>query len=796
MLYPSSLESKLGFDQIRELLFNQCQGPAGQFYVNKMRMSTKAELINKWLRQADEMMRMLQAGDSLPEQYFIDGQELLRPLEVEGVMIDEEKLFTISRALESCNGIFKTLFAKEKISFPEMHELCEMYVIPTQVHSRLTATFGDDGQVKDIASPELNRIRKELIDLKNKLRRQLENTIRQWTDKEMMPSDMSLTVRNGRLVIPLRAEFKRQVQGFIHDETSNGNIVFIEPSHAFENNNLLRELEFAEQREVQRILSELVFFLQTHLEDIKKAFLMLGLVDFIRAKARFALKIEATIPTFLSTQELRLLKARHPLLWLSHQKSKKPVIPLDITLHEDQRILVISGPNAGGKSICLKTVGLLQVMVQSGLPIPVAEGSQIGLFQNLMVNIGDEQSIENDLSTYSSHLAAMKVFLAQANDETLFLIDEFGSGTEPQMGGAIAEAILEMLNNKKAFGVVTTHYTNLKKQADKTQGMVNGAMKYDIANMEPLFELEIGQPGSSFALEIAEKSGLPRSVVNLAKNKAGVKHVQLEEMLRNLELEKKNTAEKLKELREREQWVNKLTADLESQKQKLAQTKDKLMTDARQEAKKLLDEANAKIELTIRAIKESQADKNVTRKLREELTHFKQEVEKQLEPTKEVIAQVSGELQVGDYVQIAETESFGQVTELKDKEATVNMGNIRSTVKKNRLIKISAKDFKNITEGKGQRKGNTLNISEKMMNFQMSIDLRGKRANEALSELDQWLDQALLVGADRLRILHGKGDGILRKIVRNHLKGYKQVQEAVDENPDRGGDGVTLVKLV
>jgi len=420
MLYPSSLENKLGFDQIRELLFNQCQGPAGQFYVNKMRMSTKADLISKWLRQADEMMRLLQEGISLPEQYFIHGQEFLRPLEVEGAMLDEEKLFTLSKALDSCHQIFKALFAKEAASFPEMHELCGLYLIPTQVHSRLTATFGDDGLVKDTASPELNRIRKELIDLKNKLRRQLENTIRQWMDKDMMPSDMSLTVRNGRLVVPLRAEFKRQVQGFIHDETSNGNIVFIEPAHAFENNNLLRELEFAEQREVQRILMELASFLQTHLEDIKKSFLMLGLVDFIRAKARFALKIQATIPLFSAAQELNLLKARHPLLWLSHQKSKKPVIPLNIALDVDQRILVISGPNAGGKSICLKTVGLLQMMVQSGLPIPVAEGSKVGLFQSLMVNIGDEQSIENDLSTYSSHLAAMKVFLAHANAESLF----------------------------------------------------------------------------------------------------------------------------------------------------------------------------------------------------------------------------------------------------------------------------------------------------------------------------------------------------------------------------------------
>lgn len=795
MLYPSSLETKLGFDQIRELLFNQCQGPAGQYYVNKMRVSTRFDMVSKWLRQADEMMRLLQAGESLPEQHFISGQDLLKPLEIQGALIEADKLFLLSKALESCHQIFKTLFAKDKDSFPEMHELCQLYVIPTQVHSRLTSTFADDGEVKDTASPELNRLRKEMIDLKNKLRRQLENTIRQWTDKEMMPSDMSLTVRNGRLVVPLRAEFKRQVQGFIHDETSNGNIVFIEPSHAFENNNLIRELEFAEQRELQRILLELASFLQTHLEDIKRAFLMLGLVDFVRAKARLAIKIHATIPHLVAVPELNLLKARHPLLWLSHQKSKKPVVPLDVSLREDQRILVISGPNAGGKSICLKTVGLLQIMVQCGLPIPVAEGSTVGIFRSLLVNIGDEQSIENDLSTYSSHLAAMKVFLAQANAESLFLIDEFGAGTEPQMGGAIAEAILEMLNNKKAFGVVTTHYTNLKKQADKLPGMVNGAMKYDIVNMEPLYVLEMGQPGSSFALEIAEKTGLPRAVVNLAKNKAGVKHVQLEEMLRNLEIEKKNTAEKLKELREREQWVNKLTADLESQKQKLAQTKEKWLNEARVEAKTLLDQANSKIEQTIRDIKESQADKNVTRKLRGEVNQLKQEIEKQLEPEKEPVSVMAGELQVGDYVQIADTESFGQVQELKDKEAIVSIGEIRSTVKKNRLIKISSKDFKSRTSDKNSRTTQSMNISERMMNFQMSIDLRGKRADEALNELDQWLDQALLVGADRLRILHGKGDGILRKLVRSHLKGFKQVKEIADENPDRGGDGVTLVKL-
>ncbi|GAB3982202.1 endonuclease MutS2 [Spirosoma terrae] len=807
MLYPNTLEQKLGFDTIRERLKDACISTLGQDYVEKIRFTDNAQLIDKLLRQTDEFKQIVQYEPSFPSSNYIDVRPQLTRARVEGLALTEAEFFDLKLALRTIQECLKFLARQEEAkngnTFPFLRELAGPIGVDKQLSAALERVIDDRGLVRDSASPELASIRRRIISEQANLRKRLDSILRQARQNGWIPDDLSLTIRGGRLVIPIAAEHKRKIKGFVHDESQTGQTVFLEPAEVFDANNEIRELEYEERREIYRILLALTDQIRPHLDELKKAVNFLAQIDFIRAKAKLAVQLDAIMPKLHERPLVNWINARHPLLHLSFQKQGKSVVPLSVRLDEKTRILIISGPNAGGKSVALKTIGLIQYMLQCGLLVPMADYAEMGVFQNLFIDIGDEQSLENDLSTYSSHLTAMKKFLVGSNKRTLFLIDEFGTGTEPGLGGAIAESILEELNKSGAYGVINTHYTNLKVFADKTAGLINGAMRFDGEHLEPLYQLEIGRPGSSFAFEIAQKIGLPKGVIDRAKEKLGSQQVNFEKLLKELDIEKRVFSEKNLEISINQRKLAQQLAEYTALKTRLDNEQKQLINNAKQKAKTLVQEANQRIENTIREIKESKADREATRQVRQELERFDEKeltpevlvVEKPKQPEEEFEAD-GGAISVGSYVRISGQNAIGQVISLRGKDAEIRIGDLKSTVKLNRLEKVSRKVFKDATESKEERpRSQGLDMNEKMQNFSFNLDIRGKRGEEALGEVDRFVDDALMLGYPELRIVHGKGDGILRTLIRNHLRGYKQVARMDDEHADRGGSGVTIVKM-
>ncbi len=806
MLYPQSLEQKLGFDKIRELLRQACISPMGQDYVERIRFSDNHSLIDKLLRQTYEFKQIVEYEPDFPQANYLDVREALAKARVEGLALPEEDFYALKLTLRTIQDCLKFLEKRED-GFPYLKELAGPIGVDKNLLNNLDRVIDDRGHVRDTASPELARVRRQIIAEQNNLRRQLDIILRTARQNGWIPEDLGLTVRGGRLVIPVAAEHKRKIKGFVHDESQTGQTVFLEPAEVFDANNEIRELEYAERREIYRILLELTNTLRPALDDLKRAVSFLGQVDFIRAKARLAVTLDAGMPLVLNRPVVNWTAARHPLLYLSLKKQGKPLVPLNLQLVEDKRILIISGPNAGGKSVALKTIGLVQYMVQCGLLAPLAEHSDVGIFQNLFIDIGDEQSLENDLSTYSSHLTAMKQFVVGANRKTLFLIDEFGTGTEPGLGGAIAEAILEELNGSGAYGVINTHYTNLKVFADKTPGLVNGAMRFDGEHLEPLYELEMGRPGSSFAFEIAQKIGLPNAVINRAKEKLGSQQVSFEKLLKELDIEKRVFSEKNLEISINQRKVAQQLAEYTALKTKLDTEQKQLLNAAKLKAKTLVQEANQRIENTIREIKEQKAEREPTREIRAELQRFEQQALKleiipEEKPAKPPVDDSpdeaeDGDIRVGSYVRIEGQTAIGQVLALRGKDAEISIGVLKSTIKLNRLETVSRRAYREATgettTNKPRSRG--MDINEKAMNFSFNLDIRGSRGDEAIGQVDRFIDDAVMLGYPELRIVHGKGDGILRTLVRNHLRGYKQVGKMEDEHADRGGAGVTIVKM-
>ncbi|GAA4457583.1 endonuclease MutS2 [Nibrella saemangeumensis] len=802
MLYPNTVESKLGFDKIRELLKQACISPLGQDYVDKIRYTDNFQLIDKLLRQTAEFKQIVQYEPDFPSSNYIDVRPHLSKARIEGMALSEAEFFDIKLSLRTIQQCLKFLEQRETNSYPFLTELAGPVAIDKKLTEALERVIDDRGHVRDTASPELANIRRRIIAENSNLRKRLDSILKQARAQGWIPDDLSLTVRSGRLVIPLAAEHKRKIKGFIHDESATGQTVFIEPAEVFDANNEVRELEYEERREIYRILLALTDQLRPHLPDVQKAVNFLAMIDFIRAKARLASQLDAGMPKLVNRPLVNWTDARHPLLYLSFQKQGKKVIPLTVRLDETQRILIISGPNAGGKSVALKTIGLTQYMLQCGLLVPVTDYSEMGVFQNLFIDIGDEQSIENDLSTYSSHLTAMRQFLVGANKRTLFLIDEFGTGTEPGQGGAIAEAILEELNKSGAYGVINTHYTNLKVFADKTDGLINGAMRFDGEHLEPLYALEMGRPGSSFAFEIASKINLPNAVINRAKEKLGSQQVNFEKLLKELDIEKRVFAEKNLEVGINQRKLAQQLAEYTALKTKLENEQKQLLNDAKQKAKALVQEANQRIENTIREIKENKAEREATRQVRQNLEQFEKQtlkteilVDEPKPQQQEEFEASDGAITVGSYVRLIGQNTVGEVLSLRGKDAEIRIGDLKSTVKLNRLEKVSRKVFREATGKEERPRVQGVDINEKMMNFSFNLDIRGKRGEEALGELDQFIDNALMLGYPELRIVHGKGDGILRTLVRNHLRGYPQVARMEDEHADRGGPGVTIVKM-
>ncbi|WP_273211464.1 endonuclease MutS2 [Runella zeae] len=800
MLYPQDLEQKLGFDRIREQLSELCLSPLGQAFVQKIRFSDNFVVIDKLTRQTAEMKNILEeTTGEFPAQNYLDATPALEKIRIEGMLLSLDEFFDLKLSLRTIRQVLKFLADQEEGRFPFLTDLAGNIKVEKSVSDAIDRIIDDRGQIRDNASPQLADIRRRLIAEAAGVRKKLDSMLKHAKSSGWVGDDVSLTVRNGRMVIPIAAEHKRKLKGFVHDESATGQTLFIEPADVLDANNEIRELEYAERREINRILIELANRIRPHLADLQKAYQFLGMVDFIRAKAKFASILGATNPKFVNQPIVDWRLAQHPLLFLFFQKQNRKVVPLTIQLQQNQRILVISGPNAGGKSVALKTLGLVQYMLQCGLLVPMREDSTVGLFQNLFIDIGDEQSLDNDLSTYSSHLTNMRHFLQFSHKRTLFLIDEFGTGTEPSLGGAIAEAILEDLTKSGAYGVINTHYTNLKTYADKTNGLVNGAMRYDGEYLEPLYELEIGKPGSSFAFEIASKIGLPKAVVERAKGKLGTQQVNFEKLLKELDIEKKVFADKNLEIGIKERKLAQQLVETTALQLRLDTEQKKILNEAKQKAKQLLAETNQRIENTIREIKENKAERDTTKIVRQELEQFEKkelQIETVIEPEREEFLPEKGEIAVGSFVRIKGQSTVGEVLALKGKDAEIRIGDLKSNIKLNRLEKVSKKAFKEATGEKspGPKLGG-IDLNEKMLNFSFNLDIRGKRGEEAMVELDDFINNAIVLGYDELRIVHGKGDGILRQLVRNHLKSFKQVGKMNDEHPDRGGAGVTIVQM-
>ncbi|MFO7977128.1 MAG: Smr/MutS family protein [Bacteroidales bacterium] len=805
MIYPSDFETKTGFDRIRQMLYDKCMSSLGAAQVEQIAFSADHALIRKWLHQTEEFRQILLLGEPFPQSNYYNPTDDFRHIRPEGTFLEPEVLLDLRLSMETIGGVIRFLSQKldtDTLKYPWLAQLTAELAFDDSLPVMIGRIIDEKAQVRNQASPELARIRKEQISLESQASRKINQLLGQAKSQGLVASDMELALRNGRLVIPVPASEKRKIKGFVHDHSSTGQTVFLEPEEVFEINNHLRELELDERREVIRVLKRVTDQLRPHVPELLEAYQMLGTMDAIRAKAKLALQLEALMPQLNDRPGMQWVNARHPLLYLSHKAQGKPVEPLTISLDGTGRILVISGPNAGGKSVVLKTCGLLQYMLQCGLLVPMEDYSEVGVFQQLFIDIGDQQSIENDLSTYSSHLLNMRHFATQANGGTLFLIDEFGAGTEPRIGGAIAEAILEQLHQTGAQGVITTHYANLKLMAGRFEGILNGSMLFDTSNMRPLFRLKTGNPGSSFAFEIARTIGLPPAVLARAEEVAGSQELDFDRQLQDLDLKKNELEEKEKQLRSAEAFLSEMIDKYETLSRELETRKGEILIKARQEAKSMLEGTNRMIENTIRQIKESQAQKEKTRQAREQLNEFTKTQQQALEgataPVKKAKApkpeKDNTPIGVGDAVRVEGQQTIGEVLETSGKQALVSFGSIKFKTRLDKLEKIKKSSLPKAVPTKGKTRL-TFDINEKAAEFSPQIDLRGKRAEDALMLLSRLVDDAILLGIRQLRIVHGKGDGILRNLVRDYLSGVPQVKHFQDEHADRGGAGITLAEL-
>lgn len=830
MIYPQNFEQKIGFDQIRTLLKEQCLSSLGEERVDSMEFTDNAETINRLLNETTEFIRIIQEEDNFPDQYFFDVRPSLRRIRVEGLYLDEQEVFDLRRSLETIHSIVRFLHWEEQESgeypYPALQNLAGDVAVFPQLIGQIERILDKYGKIKDNASAELLRIRREITSTTSGISRSLNAILRNAQSEGYVDKDVTPTMRDGRLVIPVAPGLKRKIKGIVHDESATGKTVFIEPAEVVEANNRIRELEGEERREVIRILTEFSNTVRPQIPEILQSYEFLAEIDFIRAKARFSININAIKPVIENTQVVDWTMAVHPLLQLSLARHEKKVVPLDIELNKSQRLLIISGPNAGGKSVCLKTVGLLQYMLQCGLPVPLHERSHAGIFGSIFIDIGDEQSIENDLSTYSSHLLNMKNTMKHCDERSLILIDEFGSGTEPQIGGAIAEAVLKRFNNKRAFGVITTHYQNLKHFADEHEGVVNGAMLYDRHHMQALFQLQIGNPGSSFAVEIARKIGIPEDVIADASEIVGSEYINADKYLQDIVRDKRYWESKRQNIRKREKQMEETIARYEAQLNELDKSRKEILRNAKEEARHLLEESNARIENTIRTIKEAQAEKEKTRNARQELNEFKADVEeidkkqtdekiarkmeqllekqkrkqerKKQQKTGNVSAVPKAErpLQKGDTVRIKGQTSVGELLDISGKNATVTFGVIKTTVKLERLERAEAPRTSNTMQSSSFVSTQTQdNVYEKKLQFKQDIDVRGMRGDEAIQAVTYFIDDAILLGVSRVRILHGTGNGILRTLIRDYLRTVPGVSHFQDEHVQFGGAGITVVDL-
>lgn len=848
MIYPNTFENKIGFNEIRTLLRERCLSSLGKEEIDKITFMDDMKAINTQLARVREFRKLQEEAEDFPISYFFDVRQSVARLRLEGTHLEEDELFDLRRSMGTICDIVAYLnrcdedeasipqdgWKHEPVyPYPALHELADGVMTYPQILQRIDQILDKFGKIRDTASPELNNIRRELAKTEGSISRTLYSILRSAQSEGLIEKDVTPAMRDGRLVIPIVPTMKRKIKGIVHDESASGKTLFVEPTEVVEANNRVRELEAEERREIIRILNEIAKIIRPHVPQILASYKLLAQVDMIRAKAELAKLIGGIEPEVGKYPLIDWIEATHPLLRLSLEKQGKKVVPLEIMLTRNKRMLIISGPNAGGKSVCLKTVGLLQYMLQCGLSIPVSERSKAGIFQNILIDIGDEQSIEDDLSTYSSHLTNMKNMMKSANDRTLILIDEFGTGTEPQIGGAIAEAVLKQFCIKKAYGVITTHYQNLKHFADSHEGVVNGAMLYDRHQMQALFQLQIGQPGSSFAIEIARKIGLPEQVIHDASEIVGSDYIQSDKYLQDIVRDKRYWESKRQTIHQREKQMEQTISKYESELTDLEKSRKEVLAKAKERAEELFKESNKKIENVIREIREKQAEKEETKKLRDSLKDFKEgiaDIDKQAEDDKiarkmaqilrrkdnknkrkkekeekapdatnlqdSTIAQTqNSKFKEGDTVRIKGTTTVGTIESIQDKNVVVIFGGLRSTtaIKKIEHATPPKKEEPRpyMTVGRQTRE----TIDSKKLNFKQDLDVRGMRGEEALNAVMYFIDDATLVGMSRVRILHGTGTGILRQLIRQYLATVPSVTSYKDEHVQFGGAGITVVDL-
>lgn len=826
MIYPLTFEEKTGFNKIRELVKTFCHYEPGKEKIASLKFLNDFEAINLQISMVEEMRQIFLEGTDLRIEHYVDLSGMLNKAAIDGNWIEVEEVSDLRKALDSSRVLISFFKKDESKRFPGLKSLAsDLKYFPILIE-QINKILGRNNRIKDNASPSLNRIRKDIDVLQSQISTKLNRILKSAQNQGWIDEDVSLSIRNGRTVIPLSVTHKRKISGYIHDESATGKTVYIEPAEIVEANNELRDLENEERREIIRILKEFTNFIRPYLPELGAIHDFFAEFDSLIARARFALNINAIKPEVKAFPLIKWFNAIHPLLLLSFREAGKDneIVPQDIRLNEKNRILIISGPNAGGKSVCLQTAGLLQYMLQCGFLVPVEEGSEFGIFENIFIDIGDEQSIESDLSTYSSHLINMKFFLKNSNPNTLILIDEFGSGTEPLLGGAIAEAVLEKLNNKGSFGIITTHYTNLKHFAASADGIINGAMLFDNHRMLPIFKLDIGRPGSSFAFEIAQKIGLPEDILLKARESAGRENIDFDRHLRDVLRDKKYWENKRKQIKASEKQLAELVQKYDNELQDTEKLKKKILTEAKQKAEELLASTNKQIENTIREIREAEAEKTRTKLAREKLAEFKKElsasepdekdllkkkieelkihskspvVRKYVRPHKaENIEEGKKEIIPGSHVILKGTENAGEVIALSGKKCTVVFGSLKTTVNTEQLELISKGRYKQLSSSyKKVSSPVNYDIGLKKLHFKPEIDVRGKRGEEAMVMVTELIDEAVMVQARELRILHGKGNGILREMIRQYLKTINLVEWFGDEHPEAGGAGITIVKL-
>ena len=857
MIYPKNFESKIGFDEIRQLLKGYCLSTLGKEKVDDLAYSDDATLVNEWMEQIREFRRMKTATDKPELNFFFDVRESVARIRLENTHLEEEELWDLRRSLETIGNIVDFLNKDEggstssfvlqpsTFAYPALHRLAEDVLTFPAMIRRIDSILDKFGKIKDSASMTLAGIRHDMEQTAGSISRTLYTILHSAQREGLVAQDVAPTMRDGRLMIPVAPGMKRKINGIVHDESATGKTVFIEPAEVVEANNKVRELEAAERREIIRILTVFSDELRPHVQEVLDSYQFLAEIDLIQAKAEMAEQMLAFEPEVKAEPHIDWIRAIHPLLRRSLERQDKKAVPLDIILTQDRRLLIISGPNAGGKSVCLKTVGLLQYMLQCGLSIPVGDRSTCGLFENIMIDIGDEQSIADDLSTYSSHLLNMKNMMKQANSRTLLLIDEFGGGTEPTIGGAIAEAVLKQFWQKETFGVITTHYQNLKHFAEEHPGVVNGAMLYDRHQMQALFQLSIGQPGSSFAIEIARKTGIPEEVIKDASDIVGSEYIQSDKYLQDIVRDKRYWEGKRQTIHQHEKSLEGSIQRYETNLEEIERERKQILKRAQQQADELLKEANRKIENAIREIREAQAEKEQTRLIREELQQFREQVaetdtqglmseedfakklrqmeerkarkaqrkekkdeqqkavsEKLAERAKAVLNDSNRPLEKGDSVRIKGTSSIGEIEAIQGKQVTVIFGGLRSKVKLEQLERTEKRQAEAQSSADKHAhlaiqtsKVTRSTIEDRKQNFHQDLDVRGMRGDEALDTVMHFLDDAILVGMSRVRILHGTGTGILRQLIRQYLNTVPNVVRAKDEHVQFGGAGITVVDL-